>query len=161
MESPIDLKKEILRLKDIESIRTLIAKYGVAADAYSPPEMMRPLFGRSGSWHCDALGVHYVGLEAVTAGLAQIRERDVLWTMHFNVAPLIDLSDEGSSGAASWYLWELARTSLGGSSERQNTWIAGSYQAELTREDGHWRFGRMDLNLRLVAPAGGPAWPVD
>jgi hypothetical protein len=24
-----------------------------------------------------------------------------------------------------------------------------------------WRFGRMDLSLRLVAPAGGPAWPVD
>lgn len=28
-------------------------------------------------------------------------------------------------------------------------------------EDDAWRFGRMDLRLRLVAPAGGPAWPVD
>jgi hypothetical protein len=31
----------------------------------------------------------------------------------------------------------------------------------VTLEDGAWRFGRMELNLRLVAPAGGPAWPVD
>jgi len=47
----MDLAKEIQRLKDIESIRTVIAKYGVAADAFSPPEMMRPLFARSSGWH--------------------------------------------------------------------------------------------------------------
>jgi len=123
--------------------------------------MMRPLFSQSAGWHCDALGAHYVGLDAVTQGLAQVRERAVLWTMHFNVAPLIEVADEGTRGAASWYLWELARTSLGGSSERQNTWIAGSYQADVLLEDDSWRFGRMELSLRLVAPAGGPAWPVD
>lgn len=157
----MDLAKEIQRLKDFEEIRTLIAKYGVAADAFSPPEMMRPLFARSAAWHCEALGAHYVGLEEVTKGLARVRERDVLWTMHYNVAPLIELSEDGKSGSASWCLWELARTSLGGSSERQNTWIAGSYQTEVTLEGGTWRFGRMELNLRLVAPAGGAAWPVD
>ena len=157
----MDLAKEIQRLKDIESIRTAIAKYGVAADAFSPPEMMRPLFARSANWHCEGLGAHYEGLEEVTKGLAKLRERDVLWTMHYNVAPLIELSEDGTSGSASWYLWELARTSVSGSSERQNTWIAGSYQADVTLEDGAWRFRRMELNLRLVAPAGGPAWPVD
>ena len=156
----MDLVKEIQRLKDIESIRTAIAKYGVAADAFSPPEMMRPLFARSGSWHCAVLGVHHEGREEVTKGLAKLRVRDVLWTMHYNVAPLIELSEDGTSGSASWYLWELARTSLSGS-ERQNTWIAGSYQADMTLADGAWRFARMELNLRLVAPAGGPAWPVD
>jgi hypothetical protein len=31
----MDLAKEIQRLKDIEAIRTVIAKYGVAADAFS------------------------------------------------------------------------------------------------------------------------------
>jgi hypothetical protein len=157
----MDLAKEIQRLKDFEAIRTLIAKYGVAADAFSPPDMMRPLFAQSAAWHCEALGAHYAGLEEVTKGLAQVREHDVLWTMHYNVAPLIELSEDGTSGSASWCLWELARTSLGSSSERQNTWIAGSYQAEVTLEDGTWRFRRMDLNLRLVAPAGGAAWPVD
>jgi hypothetical protein len=161
LETQLDLAKEILRLKAIEAVRTLIAKYGIAADAYSPPEMMRPLFAEGSSWHCEALGAHFEGLDAVTTGLAQVRERDVLWTMHFNVAPLIDLSEDGISGGASWYLWELARTSLGGSSERQNTWIAGSYRADVILVGGTWRFGRMDLNLRLVAPAGGPAWPVD
>jgi len=157
----MDLVKEVQRLKDIESIRTVIAKYGVAADAFSPPEMMRPLFARTAGWHCAALGVHHEGLEEVTKGLAKLRERDVLWTMHYNVAPLIDVSGDGTSASASWYLWELARTSLSGSAERQNTWIAGSYQAEMTLEDGVWRFERMELNLRLVAPAGGAAWPVD
>jgi hypothetical protein len=157
----MDLIKEVQRLKDIEAIRTVIAKYGLAADAFSPPEKMRPLFARSSSWHCEVLGAHYEGLEEVTKGLANIRERDVLWTMHYNVAPLIDLFEDGVSGSASWCLWELARTSLSGSSERQNTWIAGSYQADMTLEDGAWRFRRMELNLRLVAPAGGPAWPVD
>ncbi len=157
----MDLVKEIQRLKDIESIRTIIAKYGVAADALSPPEMMGPLFARSSSWHCEALGAHYQGHEEVTKGLAKMRERDVSWTMHYNVAPLIELSEDGTSGSASWYLWELARTSLSGSSERQNTWIAGSYQADVTFEDGAWRFGRMELTLSLVAPAGGPPWPVD
>src|SRR4029077_3808738 len=50
LETQMDLAKEIQRLKDIESIRTVIAKYGVAADAFSPPEMMRPLFARSAGW---------------------------------------------------------------------------------------------------------------
>jgi hypothetical protein len=108
-----------------------------------------------------ALGVHYEGHEEVTKGLAKLRERDVLWTMHYNVAPLIELSEDGTAGSASWYLWELARTSLNGSSERQNTWIAGSYLAGVMFENGAWRFGRMELTLRLVAPAGGPHWPVD
>jgi hypothetical protein len=157
----MDLAREILRLKHVEAIRTLIAKYGVAADAFSPPAMMRPLFARSASWHCEALGARYVGLEEVTAGLAKIRESEVRWTMHFNVAPLIELSEDGTSGVATWYLWELARTSMAGSSERQNTWIAGSYRADVILEEDAWRFGRMDLSLRLVAPAGGPAWPVD
>lgn len=157
----MDLVKEILRLKAIEDIRTLITKYGVAADAFSPPEMMRPLFGRSAAWRCEALGVHYEGLDDVTKGLAQVRERAVLWTMHFNVAPLIELLEDATSGSASWYLWELARTCLDGKSARQNTWIAGSYRADVALEDGTWRFGRVDLSLRLVAPAGGPDWPVD
>jgi len=157
----MDLAREIQRLKDLEAIRTVIAKYGIAADAFSPPQMMRPLFARSAGWHCEALGAHYEGLEEVTKGLAKVRERDVLWTMHYNVAPVIELSEDGNSGTAFWYLWELARTTLGVGAERQNTWIAGSYQADVTREDGVWRFGRMDLTLRLVAPADGPAWPVD
>ena len=157
----MDLVKEIQRLKDFESIRTVIAKYGVAADAFSPPEMMRPLFARAAGWHCEALGVHHEGRDDVTKGLAKLREREVLWTMHYNVAPLIEVSEDGTSGSASWQLWELARTSLSGSADRQNTWIAGWYQADMTLEDGAWRFARMELNLRLVAPAGGPAWPVD
>jgi SnoaL-like domain len=157
----MDIVREVLRLKNIEAIRTLIAKYALAADAYSPPDMMRPLFSRLAGWHCAVLGAHYDGLDAVTKGLAQVRERAVLWTMHFNVAPLIEVSDDGTTGTAFWYLWELARTSLDGGTERQNTWIAGSYQAAVLLEDDAWRFGRMDLSLRLVAPAGGPAWPVD
>jgi hypothetical protein len=157
----MDIVKEVVRLRNIEAIRTLIAKYALAADAYSPPDMMRPLFSRVAGWHCEVLDAHYDGLDAVTKGLAQVRERAVLWTMHFNVAPLIEVSDDGMTGTAFWYLWELARTSLDGGTERQNTWIAGSYQAAVLLEDDAWRFGRMDLSLRLLAPAGGPAWPVD
>ena len=157
----MDIVREVLRLKNIEAIRTLIAKYALAADAYSPPAMMRPLFSESAGWHCEALDAHYDGLDDVTKGLAQVRERAVLWTMHFNVAPLIEIADDGTRANASWYLWELARTSMDGGPERQNTWIAGSYEAAVLLEDDAWRFGRMDLRLRLVAPAGGPAWPVD
>jgi hypothetical protein len=158
----MDIVREVMRLKNLEAIRTLIAKYALAADAYSPPDMMRPLFSRSSAaWHCDALGAHYEGLDAVTRGLAQVREHAVRWTMHFNVAPLIEVSEEGSTGAASWYLWELARTRLQGATEPQNTWIAGAYQATVLLEEELWRFGRMELDLRLVAPAGGVGWPVD
>ena len=124
----MDIVREVMRLRNIEAIRTLIAKYALAADAYSPPDMMRPLFSRVAGWHCEALGAHYEGLDAVTSGLAQVREHAVLWTMHFNVAPLIEVSDDGTTGTAFWYLWELARTSLDGGPERQNTWIAGSYR---------------------------------
>jgi hypothetical protein len=99
----MDIVKEVVRLKNIEAIRTLIAKYALAADAYSPPDMMRPLFSRSAGWHCAVLGAHYDGLDAVTKGLAQVRERAVLWTMHFNVAPLIEISDDGTTGTAFWY----------------------------------------------------------
>ena len=157
----MDIVKEVVRLKNLEAIRTLIAQYALAADAYSPPERMRPLFSRLAEWHCDALDAHYDGLDAVTRGLAQVRERAVLWTMHFNVAPLIEILDDGCSGSAFWYLWELARTQMERDAERQNTWIAGSYRAAVVLEDEHWRFGRMELSLRLVAPAGGPPWPVD
>jgi hypothetical protein len=36
--------------------------------------------------------------------------------MHFNVSPLIEVSDDGTTGTAFWYLWELARTSMDGGS---------------------------------------------
>jgi hypothetical protein len=51
----MDIFREVVRLKNIEAIRTLIAKYAVAADAYSPPDMMRPLFSRFAGWHCEVV----------------------------------------------------------------------------------------------------------
>jgi hypothetical protein len=161
LESFMDLVKEIQRLKDIEAVRSLITKYAQAADAYSAPDLMRPLFAQSAVWKCESLAAHFEGREAVTKGLAKTREAEVFWTMHFNISPLIEISDAGTSGKVFWYLWELARTSLGGRSERENTWIAGWYQADIVVENGVWCFSRVELTLRLVTPAAGLPWPVD
>lgn len=156
----MDVVKEIQRLKDAEAIRTLITRYAQAADAFAPPNMMAPLFSRAGIWHCEGLG-HHEGRDGIAQGLAKIRQGDVLWTIHFNVSPVIDISENGESAKAFWYLWELARARFDGNTARENAWVAGWYHADVVREDGAWCFSRMDLTLKLFVRAGGPDWPVE
>jgi hypothetical protein len=156
----VNVELEIQRLKDVEAVKQLIARYAQAADAYAPPEMTGPLFTRDAVWNCEGLG-HFETRAAIADGLAAVRKADVRWTIHFSVSPIIELGDSGEDGTAFWYLWELANARFAGNAACENAWVAGWYHARVRREDGQWRFAHMDLTLKLFVPAGGPKWPVD
>ena len=38
-------------------------------------------------------------------------------------------------------------------SATRDTWIGGWYDSQLRKEDGAWKFARIDLTLKLFSPA--------
>jgi hypothetical protein len=88
----------------------------------------------------------------------QIARDRVLWSVHYMVAPLIDLAQDGASAACSWYLWELTKL-RGEDGEIRDTWLAGSYESTLSPGASGWGFDYVRLDLRLIAATDAPWHP--
>ena len=154
-ETQMDLVKEVQRLKDLESIRTVIAKYGIAAVRFAAgDDATRPLFARS------ATGAGIARRWAFITGAARRSPR--AWRSCANARCC------GRCTTTSRRCRTVGRRKSGfcilvsvgtGAYEferkfrRQNT-DRRHLPGELTLEDGAGASRRMELNLRLVAPAG-------
>lgn len=144
------LAAQVQRLLDIEAVRHLIATYARGADRRNDPEIMGPLFSEDAVWECEGFG-HHEGRAAIAAGLAETGRRDITWTLHYLVSPIVHIGDDARSGEAHYYLWELANM-RGGDGAPRACWVGGTYDTQLVKHDERWYFSHMRLNLALVAP---------
>lgn len=151
-ESTIDLAARIQRLEDIEAIKQLIARYARASDKQNDPVLMLPLFTEDGVLDVGSGYGRYEGHEVLReflSGTAAI----ISWSLHFNISPLIEMGEDGTSARASWYLWEPANMPDAKSGGQIAVWIGGTYDSDVVKApDGKWKFKEIRLRMEIMSP---------
>jgi len=149
------LEERITRLEDIEAIKRMLARYAQGADRNNDPNVLRELYTEDAVWEAEGFGRHE-GLREITEWAAKVGREQILWSLHYMVSPLIEISPDGTTAACFWYLWELSQMP-GPGGRRQDTFIGGWYETQLVKESwGAWKFRRVKLVIRLITPAQRP-----
>jgi hypothetical protein len=150
--TPENLAVRLRRIEDIRDIEHLIARYAQASDKNNDPELMLPLFTKDGALDVGSGYGRFEGhetLRAFFAGTSSI----ISWSLHYNVSPFVEVSDNGKTANAFWYLWELANMPGAGTGGEEAVWIGGSYKSDLVKEeDGQWRFKEIRLSMEIMSP---------
>lgn len=154
MTSGPSFELRLLRIEACEAIRALIARYAVGADRKNDPVILKPLFSEDAQWLLEGTA-HFTGREAIAEGLAELGRSYVTWSLHYMVAPLIELAGDALSASCRWYLWELATMKQPDGTEA-DTWYGGWYDSRLSVHDGVWLFDEVRLNPRLASPNAAP-----
>ena len=145
----------ITRLEDVEEIRRLTIRYANAADRRNDPRVMRELFSEDAVWESKGFGV-FRGRAQILAGLREIAATRVSHTLHYMIAPLVDVASDRRSARASWRLWELAHLRNETGSKFNPVMGGGDYTCRLVQMDGKWRFQHLLLKISTVV-----RYPVD
>ncbi len=149
-----DIELRLRRIEACEAIRKLIATYAVGADRQNDPAILGPLFSADAEWLLDGVA-HFVGRDAIAAGLSELGQAFVTWSLHYMVSPLIELGPDATTATCRWYLWELA-TMRQGDGSLADTWYGGWYDSTLRLHDGQWLLDRVRLDPRIASPADAP-----
>ncbi len=147
------LEREIVRLNDIEQIKQLRWRYSRACDDDNNVELLMPMFTQDAEIVLNPpfSGVHkgHEALERMYRDNARVN--GVRWTTHYYLQPIIAIAEDGCTAEASWYLWEPATMDFP-DAKNEGVWLAGEYFDRYAKEDGVWKFTRIEINIRLMAP---------
>ena len=149
-----DFGLRLARLEAESALRKIVGHYALAADRRNDPTIMAGLFTQDAIWEAVGFG-RYVGRDAIAQGLSEIAERQVVWSIHYMVSPIIDLSDDVLSARCRWYLWELSTLKNDDGAE-EDSWLGGWYDAQARNDGGAWRFSNVLLDVRLASPVSAP-----
>jgi hypothetical protein len=144
------LARRTARLEGIEAVKGLVCRYAMGADRRNDPAIMRTLFAADATWEAKGFG-RCTGADAIAQHLAAIAAEQISWSLHYMVAPLVELDAQGTAGRCRWSLWELAQVRTAGSPPAAH-WIAGRYDSEVVETAQGWRFQRIALEPILVSP---------
>lgn len=152
--SALSVEERLRRIEARNSITDLVARYAHGADRKNDPAIMGPLFADDGVWLAEGFAT-FTGRAAIEEGLSSIAASRVLWSIHYMVAPLVELADDCLSARCSWYLWELCTMETDNGPEDQ--WLGGWYDSILIWTGDEWKFSKVTLDIRLQGPAT-PGW---
>jgi hypothetical protein len=144
------LEEQVRRLRDLEDIRALKARYAEGADRKNDPRILMPLFADECVWEAEGFGRHE-GKEAIEKFLVGAAQR-IVWTFHYMLPQTIEIDDSGVRAHGRWYLWELASVRSEEASEPRPVWIAGVYEDDFVKSDGAWKFKRVRLEAVMITP---------
>ena len=146
-----DQEARLQRLEDIEAIRNVKMAYAKLCDEGYDAEGIVALFARNTDveWVSDVFGTH-VGREGIHAWFDNVDE-EIQWALHFMINPVVEVSDDGQSAKGSFYLLELATMSAPDGGEPDAVIMTGKYSDDFVKEDGEWRFKRIEINFDQVS----------
>jgi hypothetical protein len=150
-EEQNDLAARIRRLEDIEAIKWMIVRYAQGADQHNNVDIMLPLFADDAVWDAGERFGRYEGKQAIYEFLKGSGSF-IGWTLHYMVSPAIKIAEDGKTAQAFWYLWETANMPSAQTQESEAMWIGGTYDTELAKENGEWKFTKVNLRVKLLAP---------
>jgi hypothetical protein len=141
----LDLR--VARLEAAEAIRNLKARYCELCDAGYRAEELAELFVEDATWDGGtALGRHEgrAAIRRFFEGMPSM----ISFAIHHVTNPRIDVAADAASATARWLLLQAATDATGD----QAMWFAAAYEDEYVRVDGNWRFTRVALSTRFLAP---------
>ncbi|WP_185732169.1 nuclear transport factor 2 family protein [Burkholderia sp. Bp8963] len=145
------LARRMARLEAIADVSQLVGRYAHGADRRNDPALMAPLFSRDAVWEAGGFGRHE-GRDVIAAQLARIGTEQIVWSLHYMTAPVIEIDDALRNGRCRWHLWELAQIRQGHDVAEPPAayWIGGEYDSRVVIEEGQWCFQSVFLDLRLI-----------
>lgn len=143
-----DLERTVAKLQAAEEIRHLKARYAAVCDTGYSPERMVPLFTADAVWDGGRFGRHE-GIDAIYAFFAGVGN-DILWALHYMVAPIVEVSDDLTTATGSWYLWQPC--TVVAPEGPKAVWLTGTYADRYRKEDGAWRFSEVRLDCQTISP---------
>jgi hypothetical protein len=139
-------------LEDVEEIKDLQARYAGACDRGYDPEEITPLFTDDCIWDGGEVLGRVEGLAALREFFATAGAR-FTFAVHLMIAPRTEVSASGDTATGSWYLLEPC--TIVGDDGGEAFWVAAVYDAEYRRDRGRWKFHRLTIDTRLMAPHAG------
>lgn len=139
-----DLEARIQRIEDIEALKQLKYRYAEACDDDYDHERLAPLFTKDAVWDGGVMG-RFEGRDAIRDFFAGC-SKTVTFAIHHVLNPIIEV--EGDRATGRWFLWEPIVFAQGDAA----LWLAGRYDDRYVREEGLWRFERVTIDVRMLAP---------
>jgi hypothetical protein len=139
----------LAKLEAAERIRELKARYADVCDTGYDPERMRPLFTRDAVWDGGERFGRYEGFEAIYGFFAGVSS-EIVWALHYMVAPIVEVADDLETATGSWYLWQPC--TVVGPDGPQAVWLTGRYADRYRREAKEWRFSEVRLDVQTISP---------
>jgi hypothetical protein len=138
----------LAKLQAAEDIRHLKARYADVCDTGYDPERMRPFFTDDAVWDGGRFG-RYEGMDAICGFFAGVSAQ-IVWALHYMVAPVITVDDDLVTARGSWYLWQPC--TLVTPDGPRAMWLTGRYADRYRRERDCWRFSEVLLDVQTVSP---------
>jgi hypothetical protein len=144
-----DSDRRLARLEAIQEIRVLKARYAEVCDTGYDPERMRPFFTEDAVWDGGPRFGRYEGVDAVCEFFAGISSQ-ITWALHYMVAPIIEVSDDGRTAAGTWYLLEPCTIATDDGPRAMV--ITGRYTDRYRHGPDGWRFSEVRLDCQTISP---------
>jgi hypothetical protein len=152
------LEHKVETLVALEAIRRVIALYAKAGDDNNNPAALAPLLDENARWVCAGFG-DFTGRETITQALARVGRERILWSLHYPVAPIIDLADDLRSAHAFWWLWELT-TMRDEAGTEENNWLGATYECDFVRAADAWKISYLVLDIKKIVPYANASPPL-
>lgn len=146
-----DLEARVQRLEDVQAIQNLKMAYAKLCDEGYDADGIVALFatGEYVEWVSDVFGTHE-GRDGIHAWFENVDE-EIRWALHFMINPVIEVADDGRTAKGRFYLLELATMSSPDGGDPDPVIMTGKYSDDFVKEDGQWRFKRIEVNFEQVS----------
>lgn len=146
-----DLETRIQRLEDVQAIQDLKMAYAKLCDEGYDADGIVALFAADEDveWVSDVFGTHE-GRDGIHKWFDDV-DAEIRWALHFMINPVIEVGDDGRTARGSFYLLELATMSSPDGGEPDPVIMTGKYSDDFVKEDGRWRFKRIEINFEQVS----------
>ena len=144
-----DLDRRVARLEAIEAIRVLKARYADVCDTGYDAVRMRPLFTDDAVWDGGPRFGRYQGVDAVCEFFAGVSSQ-ITWALHYMIAPIIELAEDGETARGSWYLLEPCTMTT--DEGPRAMLLMGRYADRYRKTDGGWKISELVLDCQAITP---------
>jgi hypothetical protein len=143
-------QKDIQRTKDIEEIKTLQKAYAYYLEHWMAQEVM-DCFSDRPDVVLNLYEGTYLGKEGVRKYFGREDEpHPESITQVLPVAGIINVDPSGETAKGRWYSWGAVAHTLGEGITQY--FMNGIYENEYVKEDGKWKFKKLEYSLTYKAP---------
>jgi hypothetical protein len=147
------IERRLQGLEDIESIRSLKARYCQACDDDHNPVAVAACFVEDGLWEGPGLGIHARGRPAIRDYIGGVRASGRMRnSAHMVTNPIIEVDGDRATGQ--WRLLMLYTTKPVDATVEYYR-IIGKYDEAYVRVDGAWLFERLTVTVEEHGLYGG------
>jgi hypothetical protein len=159
--NPRTLEDRLDRLESEREIHALVHRYAELCDAAYDPDGLAALFTEDATWSSRTRDGsvdfgRYEGREAIRTFFAGASRDLGPMTLHYLLAPRVELADDGASATGVCYLLAILdqrpASSAPGSKDRERVLLGGVYSHRFRRVNGRWLISGSACDLSLEEP---------